>query len=229
MNQQDMEYLAKHLSFWRHLTDAERADAEGCTFAAVYPKGKKLYGGNKECLGLVLVESGQPRAFITSKEGKDISLYRLLSMDVCILSASCMIKNLNFDINIEVEKDSRLFVFPTDCFNRLSNENIAVKNFALELMSARFSEVMWVFDQYVFGTAAGRLARFLLEHSVLEDSDTLRVTHEAIANDLGTAREVITRLLKHFATDNVVSLGRSTIQILDKEKLEELGESQNEV
>lgn len=228
MNQQEREYLAKHLSFWRHLSDAEKADAESCIFAAGYTKGRKLYGGNKECLGLVLVESGQLRAFITSREGKEISLYRLLSMDVCILSASCMIKNLNFDINIEVEKDSRLFVLPTDCFNRLSNRNIAVKNFALELMSARFSEVMWVFDQYVFGTAAGRLARFLLEQSTLDNSDTLRITHEAIANDLGTAREVVTRLLKHFATDGVVSLGRGTIQILKRNKLEELSESPGE-
>lgn len=222
MNQQELQYLAKHLSFWNHLGAAEKSDAEACAFVAAYPKGRKLYGGNKECLGLVLVESGQLRAFINSKDGKEISLYRLLSMDVCILSASCMIKNMNFDINIEAEKDSRLHVLPTDCFNRLSNGNIFVKNFALELMSARFSEVMWVFDQYVFGTAAGRLAGFLLEQSKLQETDALKITHEAVANDLGTAREVVTRLLKHFVTDGMVSVGRGTIQILNRNKLEGL-------
>lgn len=224
MDKNSLAFLSQNLVFWKDLTAEERHETENCTLSLTYPKGKKLYSGSGECLGLVLVREGQLRAFIMSRDGKEISLFRLLSMDVCILSASCTIKNLNFDVHVEAEKDSSVLVLPSDCFYRLSNSNIAVKNFALELMSARFSEVMWVFDQYVFGSAAGRLAAFLLDQAGREGGDTLVITHEKIANDLGTAREVVTRLLRHFANDGAVSLGRGTIRIIDEEKLHRLAE-----
>lgn len=223
LTENEMAYLGKHLTFWKELSTDERNDIKKCAFSVAYPKGKTLYGGlGHECLGLVLIESGQLRAFIASQDGKEISLYRLLELDICILSASCMIKNMNFDITIELEKDSRIYIIPTACFNRISEKNVAVKNFALELVSARFSDVMWVFEQYVFGSAAQRLAGFLVEQSQLEGTDTLAITHEFIANDLGTAREVITRLLKHFAGDGMVSLARGTVTIENLEKLKKL-------
>ncbi len=218
----ELAYLSEHLSFWENLSKTEQAEIGSCAFMTTYPKGQVFYSGNKECLGLVLLESGQLRAFISSKEGKEISLYRLLSLDICILSTSCLIKNLNFNISFEIEKESKVYVIPTVCFHKISESNAAVKNLSLELISARFSEVMWVFDQYVFGSAAQRLAGFLLEHAQLEASDTLNITHEFIANDLGTAREVVTRLLKHFATDGLVSLSRGAIRIESYEKLNEL-------
>lgn len=222
LSENEILYLEKHLSFWNKLSDLEKKEIGKCAFKAVYPKGKSLYSGSEECLGLVLIESGQLRSFITSKEGKEISLFRLLSYDICILSASCMIKNINFDVNIEAEKESALYIIPIRCFNKISEENPVVKTFALELVSARFSDVMWVFEQYVFGSAAQRLAGFLIEQSQLEETDTLNLTHEYIANDLGTAREVITRLLKHFASDGLVTLSRGAIKIEDIEALKQL-------
>jgi len=222
LSNSDKVYMSEHLNFWNKLSNSQQVDIENCAFVANYEKGKSLYSTNNECLGLVLIKSGQLRAFITSNDGKEISLFRLLSLDVCILSASCMIKNINFDLNIQIEKDSKVYVIPIQCFNKISEENTFVKNFALELISARFSEVMWVFDQYVFGSAAGRLANFLITQSQLEQNDTLNVTHEFIANDIGTAREVVTRLLKHFATDKMVTLSRGTIKIEDKKALNKL-------
>jgi len=221
LTKNESAYLSEHLIFWDKLSKAEQAEIENCAFTTTYPKGKVFYSGTKECLGLILLESGQLRAFISSKDGKAISLYRLLSLDICILSTSCMIKNLNFDISFEMEKESKVYVIPTACFNKISENNATVKNFSLELISARFSEVMWIFDQYVFSSAAQRLAGFLLDQAQLEASDTLNITHEFIANDLGTAREVVTRLLKHFATDGVVTLSRGAIKIEDYEKLKE--------
>jgi len=218
----DKAYLSRHLSFWSGLTRTQQEQTAQNAVAVSYPKGRRILGGTGECLGLILIREGQLRAFITSSSGKEISLYRLLTYDVCILSVSCMIKNMNFDINVEVEKDCSAIVIPTPFFNELSENNLSVKNFSLELVSARFSEVMWVFDQYVFGSAAQRLAGFLLEQSRLEQSDTLKVTHEFIANDLGTAREVITRLLKHFARDGLVTLSRGEITISDYDKLEKM-------
>ncbi len=220
--QHEIEFFSQNMSFWNKLTEPEKREIISCGFFTSYKKGAKIYGSEKECLGLVLIEDGQIRTFIDSQEGKEITLYRLLKYDSCILSASCMIKNISFNINIEAEKDTRVFVLPSVCFNKLSEQNIAVKNFSLELVSARFSEVMWVFEQYVFGSAASRLACFLSEHSNLEGSDELNITHEFIANDIGTAREVITRLLKHFANDGIVSLSRGAIRIENRRKLEEL-------
>ena len=222
LSESEKAYLAKHLSFWKDLTKTQQELTAQNAFSATYPKGKRILGGSQECAGLILIKEGQLRAFITSPGGKEISLYRLLTYDVCILSASCMIKNMNFDINVEVEKDCEAIVVPTAFFNDLSEKNIVVKDFSLELISARFSEVMWVFDQYVFGSAAQRLAGFLLQQAQLDQTDELKVTHEFIANDLGTAREVVTRLLKHFARDEVVSLSRGTITLKNYEALEKL-------
>lgn len=222
LNENEIEYLSEHLIFWKQLSKTEQIDIEQSAFSMIYTKGKILYSTEKECLGLVLIENGQLRAFMTSNDGKEISLFRLLSLDMCILSASCIIKNMNFDVDIEIEKNSKVYVIPTSCFNRISENNLVVKNFMLELVSARFSEVMWVFEQYVFGSAAQRLANFLMTQSQLEESDTLIITHEFIANDIGTAREVITRLLKHFATDGIVSMTRGEIKIENKEALKKL-------
>ncbi len=222
LTHEEIVFFSENIPFWRKLTKQEQNEIENNAFLTTYKKGTKLYGSSKECLGLVLVKTGQLRAFIDSPEGKEISLYRLLSFDTCILSASCMMKNINFEINIEAEKDTSVFVLPTYFFNKISESNMNVKNFSLELVSARFSEVMWVFEQYVFGSAAKRLACFLIEQSALENSDTLTLTHEFIANDLGTAREVITRLLKHFSNDELVSLSRGSIRIENRKSLEKL-------
>lgn len=217
----DLLFFSQNISFWNKLSQKEKDEVKSSAFSMTYKKGQKIYGSEKECLGLVLIEEGQIRVFIDSDDGKEISLYRLLEYDCCIFSASCMMKNITFDINIEAEKDTKVIVLPTAIFNKISEQNAEVKNFSFELVTARFSEVMWVFEQYVFGSAAKRLACFLKEHSILEESDTLNITHEFIANDLGTAREVITRLLKHFAQDGTVSLSRGSIKIEDRKKLEQ--------
>lgn len=222
LSEKELKFLADNTSFWGKLSVQEKKEIENCAFGASYKKGAKIYGSNKECLGLVLIETGQLRAFIESSDGKEITLYRLLTYDMCILSASCMMKNISFEINIEAEKDTRVLILPTNCFNRLSESNPAVKSFQLELVSSRFSEVMWIFEQYVFGSAAKRLASFLVNISLIEDTDTLSLTHEFIANDIGTAREVITRLLKHFSDDGIVSVTRGTIKIENMLRLEEI-------
>lgn len=222
LTKNQLEYFAENTVFWNKLSVEEQEEIERCAFLSSYKKGEKIYGSSKECLGLVLIETGQLRAFIDSPDGKEISLYRLLQYDTCIMSASCMMKNISFEINIEAEKDTEVIVLPVKCYNVLNNSNFAVKNFSLDLISTRFSEVMWVFEQYVFGSAAKRLACFLLEQSNIERSDSLNMTHEFIANDIGTAREVITRLLKHFANDGIVSSTRGTIKIEKRSELQKL-------
>lgn len=177
---------------------------------------------SKNCSGLFLIESGQVRAYIVSENGKEITLYRLFDRDVCIFSASCIMKNISFDIFIETEKETTAYLIPTPIYDKLSKESIAVQVFANELMGSRFSEVMWIMEQALFMTLDKRLAIFLLEQSNIEQSDKIEITHEKIANHLGSAREVVTRMLKYFQNEGIVSLSRGAIHIKDYKKLEKL-------
>lgn len=136
-----------------------------------------------------------------------------------MFSASCMLQNLQFDLTIEAEKDSSLWVIPPDVFQTLMNESLPVSNFVNQVIAGRFSEVMWLIEQILWKSFDKRLAAFLLEESNIEESDTIKMTHEKIANHLGTAREVVTRMLRYFQNENILSLSRGTIEILDRKRL----------
>ena len=130
-----------------------------------------------------------------------------------------MLQNLQFDLTIEAEKDSSLWVIPPDVFQTLMNESLPVSNFVNQVIAGRFSEVMWLIEQILWKSFDKRLAAFFLEESNIEESDTIKMTHEKIANHLGTAREVVTRMLRYFQNENILSLSRGTIEILDRKRL----------
>jgi CRP/FNR family transcriptional regulator len=183
------------------------------------PAGETLIHGGQECIGLVIVKNGQLRAFMTSEDGREMSLYRLLPRDVCIMTAACMLKNVNFDIFLQAEKPCDLITIPTNVYEKLDAENPYVKSFSLDLVSSRFSYVMWVVEKLVFTSFGKRLASILLEQSALAGSKTVELTHDQLARDLGSAREVVTRGLKQFQLEGMVRLLRGKIILLDLEKL----------
>jgi CRP/FNR family transcriptional regulator len=188
-----------------------------------FTAGESMASASENCSGLFLLQSGQVRAYITSENGKEITLYRLFERDVCIFSATCMMKNITFDIFIEVEKETTAYLIPTIAFRKLSKDSLAVQAFTNELMASRFSEVMWIMEQALFVSFDKRLASFLLEQMNINESRTLVITHEKIANHMGTAREVVTRMLKYFQSEGLVSLKRGAIEILDQKKMEQWG------
>lgn len=222
LDQENSAFLSDCLPFWKDLSEEQRLSVIRNTRYRMYEKDAFHIRSAEECAGLVIVKSGQLRAFITSEDGKEISLYRLLPMDICIMTASCMLKNLNFEINLELEKKSELLILPTPVFEKISEQNAAVKTFTLNLVSSRFSDVMWVLEQLVFSNTGKRLAQELMEQSNLAGSMQLEITHEEIARDIGTAREVVTRLLKQFQLDHLVKLSRSKIEIMDMDGLRSL-------
>lgn len=185
-------------------------------------KGTIIYNGNMDCTGLLLVKSGQLRAYILSDEGREITIYRLFDRDMCLFSASCMMRSIQFDVTIEAEKDTELWIIPAEIYKSIMEESAPVANYTNELMASRFSDVMWLIEQIMWKSLDKRVASFLLEESSIEESDKLKLTHEAIANHLGTHREVITRMLRYFQSEGMVKLSRGTVMILDKEKLEHL-------
>lgn len=189
------------------------------------PKGTMLHSGSTECTGLLLVCSGQLRAFILSDEGREITLYRLFERDICLFSASCMLRSMQFEIMIAAEKDTELFIIPADVYQSVAQQSAPAANFTTEIMAGRFSEVMWLMEQIMWRSFDRRLARFLLDESALEETAVLNLTHETIANHLGTAREVVTRMLRYFQSEGLVRLSRGSLQITNKSGLEALGDA----
>ena len=189
-----------------------------------FTKDTLIHNGSNDCLGLILVKSGQLRAFITSEDGREITIYRLFDRDMCLFSASCMMRNIQFDVAITAEIDSEVWIIPTEIYKRLMDQSATLANHANELMASKFTEVMWLMEQIMWKSMDVRLAAFLVEESTLADSLMLHLTHEKIANHIGTAREVITRMLKYFQNEGIVKLTRGTIEILDNERLQALSE-----
>lgn len=211
--------ISEFFPFWKELTSKQQQMLTDSARNREVKKETVVYNGSSDCLGLLLVSSGQLRAYILSEEGREITIYRLFDRDTCMFSASCMLQNLQFDLTIEAEKDSSLWVIPPDVFQTLMNESLPVSNFVNQVIAGRFSEVMWLIEQILWKSFDKRLAAFLLEESNIEESDTIKMTHEKIANHLGTAREVVTRMLRYFQNENILSLSRGTIKILDRKRL----------
>lgn len=178
-----------------------------------------LHRGGADCAGLLLVKSGQLRAYILSEEGREITLYRLFDMDLCLFSASCVLRSIQFDMTVEAEKDTELWIVSAEAFRAVMEESAPLANYINEVMSARFSEVMWLLEQILWKSLDKRLSAFLLEEAQLEGSSALKLTHEAIGNHLGTAREVVTRMLRYFQSEGMVKLARGTVELTDQEKL----------
>ena len=171
-----------------------------------------------------MVEDGQLRAYALSPDGREITLYRLLERDICLFSASCMLRGIKFDITIEAEQDTHFWLVPAEVYRRAVTQSIELSNYTNQLMAERLSDVMWLLEKVLWQSMDQRLAGFLLEESNLAGSDELSITHEAVARHLGTAREVVTRMLKYFKNEGLITLTRGTIRILDKERMEALSE-----
>ena len=185
-------------------------------------KGTMIHNGSMDCTGLLLVKHGQLRAYILSDEGREITLYRLFDRDMCLFSASCIMRSIQFDVAIEVEKDTSLWIIPPEVYKTIMEESAAAANYTNELMASCFSDVMWLMEQIMWKSFDKRLAAFLLEESSIEESTVLKITHETIANHLGTAREVVTRMLRYFQSEGMVKLTRGTVEITNEERLRQM-------
>ena len=219
-----MEF-AEYLPFWKELTAQQQEHIAGVIEYRQVKKGVHIHDSSADCLGLVAVHTGQLRAYILSEDGREITIGRLFPYDVSLLSASCVMPDMQFNIMIEAEKDSAFWSIPACLFKNLVDESLAVSKYSRSLLSGNFSDLMWLMEQIMWKSFDKRLAAFLVEEAALEDSLLLQVTHEKIANHLGTAREVVTRMLRYFQSEGMVKLTRGAIEITDRKKLEALNEA----
>ena len=215
------EFYEQYFPFWNKLNDTDRDFL--CQNSAIeYFEKEQVVHNNMECSGLYIVKNGKLRLYMLSEDGKEITLYRLGTGDICMLSASCVLQSITFEVYVDAEMPSECYRINGAAFNALSERVLEVKNFALETAVQRFSDVMWIMQQIVFMSMDRRLAIFLLDECTANSSDFIGMTHEQIARHLGTAREVVTRMLKHFASDGIIEVTRKGIIILDKKKLRDV-------
>ena len=217
--------LAEYLPFLPKLSSQQQRQLSDSVEPMEAKAGSIVHNGSLDCLGLLIIRSGQLRVYTLSSEGREVTLYRLFDHDICLFSASCVMPDIQFEVIIEAEKDTKMWVIPSCLFKDLMEQSAAVANYANQLISSRFSEVMWLMEQIMWKSFDKRLAGFLLEESGLEGSRNLKMTHERIANHLGTAREVVTRMLRYFQSEGMVRLSRGEITITDEKALRKLVDS----
>ena len=209
---------------WNKLNPDQQSRILGSLMTRNVKKGTILHNGSMDCTGLLLIKAGQLRAYILSDEGREITIYRLFDMDMCLFSASCIMRSIQFEVTIEAEKDTELWVIPAETYGSIMKESAPVANYTNELMASRFSDVMWLMEQIMWKSLDKRVAAFLLEESAIEGTNELKITHEMIANHLGSHREVITRMLRYFQSEGMVKLSRGTVEIVDESRLRRLTE-----
>lgn len=222
MTRPDFEAVYKiNFPFWNSICDIEREQLCKSSVVAHYKKGTTVHDSS-ECSGVFFIRSGYLRVYIMSPDGKDITLYRLHEGDMCMLSASCVLQTITFDVFIDAEEDSECYIISGPAFAAAADKNKDIKIFTLETAVSRFSDVMWVMQQILFMSMDKRLAVFLLDESARINSPSITLTHEQIAKYMGSAREVVSRMLKYFENEGVVELSRKGVKIINKQYLRKL-------
>lgn len=214
--------LQENLPFFDKLNSDEINKLIDKSNIVKYKKGELIYGKNSSCTGILINIYGQFRIFISSQSGREITLFKLLNRDVCVLSASCVFKNITYDINLEAELDSLAIVIDSDFIKKLSETNNYVLSFLLNLTQDKLSETLSLIEKTIFFSLENRVANFLIAEHNLTNSDVIYVTHENIANNLGSAREAVSRILKKFEKDNLLEISRGKIKLLNLKNLENI-------
>jgi len=184
-----------------------------------YDAHEDVQNHDETCDGLMKVKQGRLRVYMQDDEGKEITLYRLYPGDSCVMTASCLLHQMNVDFLIEAEVETIVILLPTTYLSYVSQRYPTLSEYLNELVRARFSELTWVIRQIVFSSMPARIAEFLISQYVIRENTTLALTHEEIANDLGSAREVVSRILKYFQEEGLINQSRKRIELLNIEGL----------
>ena len=211
--------MSNLLPFWNLLTDKEKEILKYNTIERTYTKGSTVFDNSSSCLGLLNVISGQVRAYLVSDEGKEVTIFKLEDNDLCVLSASCIIKQITFDTQLVANEDTKVLIVPSNIIEDLAYMNIELRCYLYEKALARFSDVMWNMQELLFKGLDSRVANYLINQYERTDSTIIKVTHEEIANDINSAREAVTRILKLFVQDGLIKLQKGSIELVDVDAL----------
>ena len=179
------------------------------------PGNTELFAENQPCRGFPLVLEGSIRVIKQAANGRELMLYRVKPGGSCIISSSCLLGKTQYNARGITETAIKLLVLPLPLFSSLIIQNPAFRDFVFHLYSERIANLMELVEEVAFTRLDQRLAKQLLSRP----DNVLNITHQQLANELGSVREIISRLLKGFAAQGIVGLSREQIKILDREKL----------
>lgn len=212
-----MENQASFFSFWKDLTLSQRTFLEQNLRTEVFSAGKLIHRSDGECRGIMAVLSGSLRVYCVSDEGREVTLYRVEKGDVCILSASCLMDSIVFDVLIEAVEETIVSLIPSAVLHKVELENPLVELYIYKNATEKFSEVLWTIQQVLFMKIDQRIALALHDERLRQKSNVLSVTHEDLAKQIGSVREVVSKTLKYMEEEGLVRLGRGKIEILDRD------------
>lgn len=219
MASKDVNVYLKNLSFWDHISDDDKKLICDNLHPLHYKAGQSVHSAESHCLGALIIRQGILRSYLLSIDGKETTILRLREGSICILSASCILSAVTFDIQIEAETDCEVLLIPSSIFQSLMERSIYVENFTYKLITERFSDVIKAVEQMFFLTLRQRIAVFLIDESVAQNSSTLSLTQEQLAKAIGSAREAVSRNLKYLSGSGCIELSRGTVRILDRKQL----------
>ncbi len=214
------EYL-KEIPFWNNLTKSEKDNLIKFSQIRTYEKGNIIHSRNQECLGLIKVIEGNVRCFMMSEEGREITLYQMKEGDLDVLSASCVLSQITFETQMRAYDDCELLVMPSLYLSELKEKNLIVRCYIFELLSERFSDVMGTIQRILFTRIDSRIALYLTSIAKNNNTNLIKITHEEVAREINTSREVASRILKQLEEEGTIKLQRGSIEIIKMAELEE--------
>ncbi len=222
INKDSLDTVFVRLPFWSNLSAEEKNMISSQSSVRQFDKGQIINSSDASCMGIVYVLSGNIRVCLLSEEGREITLYRVSKDECCVTTASCVIQQITFETVVYAGEPARLLVIPSPVCSYLSNSNIYVRAFMYETETKRFSQAIWVIQELLFKRFDQRLASFLISESESRGTAELKMTQEEIARDVNSAREVVARMLRLFASDGLVEIKRGSIILRDLEGLRAL-------
>ena len=181
------------------------------------PEGRDVFIEGDHVEAIALLISGVVRVYKIGATGREITLYRFGNGESCILTANAILSQKNFPAVATVEKEAEAIMIPADAFRDWVRRYDLWREFVFELLSERLSSVMAIVDEVAFHRMDARLASLLSERC--QRSDLIHMTHQEIAAELGSSREVISRILEDFSAQGMVEVSRGSIKILDRQAL----------
>lgn len=214
--------FSKTFSFWNQLTEKQKERIHRSWRLELFDKGRIIYNTTQGCKGVLILQKGSMRIYMVSPEGREVTLYRLNEGEVCVLAAACLMEEIDFDILIEAVEYTETVTIPAADLQPIIKENKVFENYLYKKTAERFTDVMWTIQNILFKKVDQRIARCLLEEMFRQDCEVVEITQEEIAHEIGSAREVVTKTMKHMAGDQLIKNGRGKVEILNKQELYKL-------
>ncbi len=212
-----LNHLVLVLPILEHANPELLRELKQKAFYAHIPEGHDVFVEGDEANAIALLISGVVRVYKIGETGREITLYRFGNGESCILTANAILSQKDFPAIATVEKEAKAVMIPAETFRDWVRRYDLWREFVFDLLSERLSSVMETVEEVAFHRMDQRLASFLIDRS--GQTDSIQITHQAIAAELGSSREVISRILEDFSTLGLISVSRGTIKVLDRESL----------